>query len=564
MSEPLIMTWLWQQNPPRCNFDADKVNRWAAMMRANLTIPHRLACVTDIPDGIDSSIEIIDMRAVVPPALMQLQGPGWDEQRGLPQCYRRLALWRGDAADVFGAEWIASMDVDCVALDNLDDAFTPRYDVRLLKGTSHKRPYNGGLVMLRAGSRPHVFDSITQEGIDASRRLYVGSDQAWISHVLGWKERKFGVEDGIYNWTPRFVNLNRGRMGFMMPGDTRLMFFPNVIKPWHMERSHPAIYSIWSGDRPADIVPKPLPKSIRKRLWALDDPKGWGREFQAAAKAKGYRAWLFRGAQDVSDGEAAFVRLDQQAEQRDISKGVLARLAERGIVTLPTAQEGRWYDDKIAQYLVLKPWMSETWIRTHRDGADALLEELSIEGAFPIISKASEGAGSANVRLLHDDDEAWAEMVTAFGSGIPLKYGRIQQGYVYWQRLVADNAHDYRVCITGDQAYGLIRLNKPGTPFASGSGKNYPLTLKDEREQKAFALAWAIADGIGTRWMAFDFVFDGDEPKVLEMSSAWTMSAYRECPAFSRKGAVIGAGRDSFRIAVEVLDDMIERAKKAA
>ncbi len=561
----LIMTWFWKQNPPRADFEADKVNRWAEMMSANLTLPHRLACVTDTPDGIDGAIDIIPLSDVAPPLLMEMKGKGWDEERGLPQCYRRLAIWRPDAAEIFGAERLVSMDTDCIALGNLDSAFDHNHDLKLLKGTSAKRPYNGGLVQLKAGCRPHVYERINQRDINESRKRFVGSDQAWISHVLGWHEKRFLPEDGIYNWTPRFVNIHSGSRGFCMPDNARLMFFPNVVKPWHMTKTHPRIYAVWAGHDPGpDDAYVAVPTSKRTRLWAYDDPKGWGKAFQVQAKARNMRCWLFKTPETVAQSETAFVRLDQQGSQRDVSRGVIVKLSERGIVSLPTAGEALLYDDKIAQYPVLQAWMPETWIRTSREDAEDLLEQCEIEGAFPLISKSAEGAGSANVRVLANDDEAWAEIVTVFGTGRALKYGRIQTGYVYWQRIVPDNPCDYRVVITGDQAYGLVRINRKDTLFASGSGDNYPLTLKSEREIAAFDLAWKIADAIDTRWMAFDFVFDGDAPKVLEMSSAWTMQSYAKCPAYTRAQKPCGTGADSFKIAVDVLLEMAAARKRTA
>jgi glutathione synthase/RimK-type ligase-like ATP-grasp enzyme len=562
-----FLFWFWTQNPPRAGFNAEKVNRAVAMLRENLTLPHSIACVTDEPEGIDPSVDILPMREIVPDFLRNMQAPGWNEKNKLPQCYRRLPLWHRDAARMFGGTRLVSMDIDFVALANLDSVFDHDADVKLLQGTSRSRPYNGGLVQITAGARPQVFENITQEGINESRKKFVGSDQAWISHVLGCDEAKFNHMDGVYNWTPKFVNMNSGGRQFLFPGDARLIFFPANPKPWDMRNSHPRIYATWAGeaqDRTKVFQPQPR-LALRRRLWAYDDPKGWGKAFQAEAKAAGHRSWLFQSSQNVADGEVAFVRLDQQGAQRDVSKGVLARLAQRGIRTLPTVQEGIWYDDKLAQYTALAQWLPETWIENTRAGAESRLEALSIEGAFPIISKAAEGAGSANVRMLNNEDEAWAESVAVFGSGLPLKYGRIQKGYVYWQRLVSGNDCDYRICIVGDYAYGLVRENRPGTVFASGSGKFRQLTLADDRERAAMALAREISAAIGTRWMAYDFVFDDATPKVLEMSSAWTMSAYKECRMFNKSGAPVKlTGSDSFKVAVAEMLALSESCREAA
>jgi glutathione synthase/RimK-type ligase-like ATP-grasp enzyme len=559
MPDLKIMTWFWRQNPEREGYGPEMVNRWAAMFREYLTIPHQLAVVTDHPDGIDAGVEIIPLSTVVPRDLLFMKGPGWEEKKGLPQCYRRLSLFMPDAAERFGAEWLVSTDLDCIVFANLDSLFDFNIDFRMFKGTSGKRPYNGSMIQLRAGSRPQVYQNITPEGIAESRRKYVGSDQAWISHVLGWHEQTWTAKHGVHAWSTAFRLRNMGPQGFLLPGDTRLLFFPAPPKPWGLAKSYPRLFSVWAGQEKgvADMFQAPRHKATpgRLRLWAYNDPKGWGKAFQIEAKSAGHRGWLFDRADAVVDGEVAFVRLDQQGAQRDISRNIGLRLGERGITTLPTMQETRWYDDKLAQYEALNRWLPETWISATREDAEERLEYINalIDG-FPFISKAAEGSGSYNVRLIKNIDEAWAEIVTAFASGIPLKYGRIQQGYVYWQRLVAENPVDYRVVIVGEHSYGLVRKNKPGTVFASGSGINYPITLKDEREIMAMKLGREIADEIKTQWLAFDFVFDGGQPKVLELSSAWTMASYKTCQCFDRNlKPTAYKGADSFKLAVDIM-----------
>ena len=285
-------------------------------------------------------------------------------------------------------------------------------------------------------------------------------------------------------------------------------------------------------------------------LYAHDDPSGWGRQFVMAAGRLGMEAGLFRRPQDVPGGGRAFVRLDQQREQRDISRGLVLTLADAGVTTLPTAQEAIWYDDKAAQIQALHPWLPDTWFVPDRGQAMELAAQLD----YPIISKSIDGSSSKGVRILRNQLEAAAEIGAVFGAGIPSVYDRVQQGYVYWQRFLPDNPCDYRVCICGDYAFGLVRNNRKDRPMASGSGDNHPLTLATARECAAVDLAWEIAQALGTRWMAFDIVFDGDRPQVLEMSSSWTPYAYTLCPAFLPHGSSDGrSGAHMFEMAAEVL-----------
>lgn len=212
-----LFCWLWQQPGGRTNYTAAHVNVWAAMVRRHLTLPHTLACVTATPEGIDPSIEII----APPDDFGGLVLPTWGG--GLPNCLRRIALFRPDAAEVFGAERFVSMDMDCVVAKSLDPLFDRPDDFVMYRGTNASRPYNGSMVMLTAGARRRVFDEFTPERAIAAGWKYVGSDQAWISAVLGRGEATWGREDGVEWW---------GSVPNTYPA--RLMFFPGTPKPWDL------------------------------------------------------------------------------------------------------------------------------------------------------------------------------------------------------------------------------------------------------------------------------------------------------------------------------------------
>lgn len=552
-----ILTWYWIQTPNRREYNADKINVWAAMLRRNSTKPLELAVVTEHPEGIDPSIEIIE-----PPRLFEgVAINAWKESNGAPQCYRRLAMFDPNAAEWIGAdEWVC-MDVDVTVHDSIDGMFVPGVDFRIMHGTSNARPYNGGLMQMQAGARPQVYEAFAADPTAlaaAARKDFVGSDQAVISKVLGWGEKTFGPKDGVEYFSPRWIRLHGGQHRLRPPETMRLLFYPGEAKPWQMLDKHGFINQAWHADKPrgtgTDIPPRRPPRPSTVQLWAYDDPKRWGREFRDAAnRCVGVECRLFVRESRVPDGARAFVRVDQQGEQRDISREVVFALNRRGCITLPTLQEAEWYDDKVAQIPALVRHLPATWHLTLE--AEALRLARSIPwGRMRIVSKSAEGSSSANVRVIASREEAEAEIERVFGDGIALRYDRIQRGYLYWQRLVEGNPRDYRVCVVGEGLYGLVRENRPGTITASGSGNFRPLTLRNARERAAAELAVRIAREIGTQWMAFDFVFGESGPLVLEMSSAWTMKAYRDCPMFDfALRSMRKKGADSFRIAVDVL-----------
>jgi hypothetical protein len=215
-----VMTWLWKQPQSRTEYTAGHVNVWAAMVARNLSMPQRLACVTDMPEGVDPAVTIIR-----PPGDFEgMQTPRWTN--GRPSCFRRLAMFRRDAAAIFGKRFV-SMDLDCVVGGRLDPLFDRREDLVIFKGTMPGRPYNGSMVMMRAGCRPHVYDDFTEAGAVEAGQKYVGSDQAWMAHRLGPDEPTWDEADGVYWYGSRPHRLDP---------KPRLVFFPGQMKPWTAAR----------------------------------------------------------------------------------------------------------------------------------------------------------------------------------------------------------------------------------------------------------------------------------------------------------------------------------------
>lgn len=211
-----VMTWFWQQPNGRTEYTAHHVNIWADMVQRHLTLPHRLACVTDCPEGIREGVEIIEP----PRDFENVAIPSWGES--FPQCLRRLAMFAPDAGDRFGKRFV-NMDIDCVIGDSLDPLFAIDDDFRMYRGTSHKRPYNGSMVLMDAGARPWVYTRFTPQAAIEAGKYFIGSDQAWISYALGWTEPTWGVEHGVH-WSGSRYNA----------GTCRLMFFPGKEKPWQV------------------------------------------------------------------------------------------------------------------------------------------------------------------------------------------------------------------------------------------------------------------------------------------------------------------------------------------
>jgi hypothetical protein len=227
-----VMCWFWAQPGSRTQFTATHVNIWAAMIRRHCTLDIRLACVTDIPEGIDPSIEII-----APPGFHDgLQTSRW--KGGRPSCYRRLAMFAPDAGKIFGERFV-SMDLDVVIGGNIDAILSREEDIVICAPSQvgARWLYNGSMVMMDAGCRPCVYEDFTPEKAEQASRRFVGSDQAWLAYSLGGGEALFKPSDGVVRWG----SAHEGPM----------VFFPGNVKPWHAI-SHPFVaehYRLETGRR---------------------------------------------------------------------------------------------------------------------------------------------------------------------------------------------------------------------------------------------------------------------------------------------------------------------------
>lgn len=208
-----VLSWLWRQPGVKSAYTADHVNIWASMVRRHLSLPHRLACVTDTPEGIDRSIDII----APPRELEAVRIPTWTEDR--PQCLRRISMFRADAATIFGERFVC-MDLDCVIGGDLAPLYDTEAPFKICPGTAPGRPYNGSMMLITAGAAPHVYERFTPEGAAEAGRRFVGSDQAWISHCLPGQPTWTAAE-GVDWW-----------QGLRIHGaGPRVMFFPGSTKP---------------------------------------------------------------------------------------------------------------------------------------------------------------------------------------------------------------------------------------------------------------------------------------------------------------------------------------------
>ncbi len=224
-----VLTWFWRQPGARNQYEPHHILIWADMVRRHLSMPHRIACVTSEALDLPSHMDII----VPPRDFEDVRIPTWGEDK--PQCLRRLSMFAPHAGAVFGDRFVC-MDLDVVIADSLDPLFETEADFKICAGTAPSRPYNGSMMLLRAGARAKAYSEFTPERAAAAGRRFLGSDQAWIGETLPG-EATWGEQDGVcFHTVPRSGHIRR-----------RLMFFAGQSKPWMM-RTDPWIADHYRRD----------------------------------------------------------------------------------------------------------------------------------------------------------------------------------------------------------------------------------------------------------------------------------------------------------------------------
>lgn len=221
-----VVTWLWPGVGPR-RFEPAHVEATASNIRRHLRLPHRFVCIADDPSGFPShsACEVIE----TPPGARRVAHIVSPEGTRFPACYRRLWLFSAEA-EAIGSRFLA-IDIDLVATGDLARIAAAPGDFvgwRPRAGWGNRDRYGGGLYLLDAGARRQVWDRFEgAPSILAARAAgFRGSDQAWISYVLGPAERVWPSDVGIYS----IRDLANGRRP--LPADARLVQFNGPVKPW--------------------------------------------------------------------------------------------------------------------------------------------------------------------------------------------------------------------------------------------------------------------------------------------------------------------------------------------
>jgi hypothetical protein len=225
--EPItFVSWRWQPRPGyRSTFSPSTVYALRDMIAKHYKGPHRFVCVTDQTNrlpGIET-IELWDDLSRVPSPI----------GHSYPSCYRRLKVFAPDAGAMFGPR-LVSIDLDTVITGDITPLFDRPEDF-VIWGESdfpHTTPYCGSLWMLRTGTRPQVWTKFDERisPRQAARAGCRGSDQGWLSYILGKNEATWGRKDGVYSYRKHIRKYGHG-----LPADARMVCFHGKLDPWSAE-----------------------------------------------------------------------------------------------------------------------------------------------------------------------------------------------------------------------------------------------------------------------------------------------------------------------------------------
>lgn len=256
------------------------------------------------------------------------------------------------------------------------------------------------------------------------------------------------------------------------------------------------------------------------------------------------------------------------ARDKIFAQRLLFALQQAGKIVFPDFNTAWHFDDKIGQKYLLEALgapMAPTWVFYHK----TLALEWAASATYPKVFKLRGGAGSTNVKLVHNQTDAIRLINRAFGPGFSsynrwidlkenirkFKLGKsvfrevlksvrrailgtefshtfpIEKGYVLFQEFMPDNAFDIRIITVFGKAFGLKRLVRENDFRASGSG--FILYEPEEIDIECVKLAFETSKKLKAQVVAYDFVYNRNkEPVIVEINYGYAHKSYEQCPGY--------------------------------
>lgn len=232
-----------------------------------------------------------------------------------------------------------------------------------------------------------------------------------------------------------------------------------------------------------------------------------------------------------------------------------------GIPVYPNQDTCWHYDDKIAQSYLFEAHgipAPKTWVWFD----PAAAKDWASTANYPLVLKLAGGAGSRNVKLVANAQEAftWIDRLfsmrtTSLDESQYQPYGAMkrlknaaqsiihgnkpvfsddgydaQSGYVYFQEFLPGNSFDTRVTVIGNRAFAYRRFNRPNDFRASGSGS---FDVNPELiDLETVKLALDVSNILKTQSIAIDGLKSGEKRVVGEISYTYVSWMVNKCPGY--------------------------------
>lgn len=233
-------------------------------------------------------------------------------------------------------------------------------------------------------------------------------------------------------------------------------------------------------------------------------------------------------------------------------------LEKSGKKVFPNSKSCWHFDDKLGQKYLFESLnipSIKSYIFYNKQDAYQWIDSIN----FPKVFKLRNGVSSLNVKLAKNKKEAKRFVRKSFGRGfknynkfasikdkyniysrdrnagnlisvikagmrftIPReneKFFSNEKGYVYFQDFIEGAEYDLRVIVVGARCWAAARFNRDNDFRASGSGK--ASFDKKYFPDELIKLAFEISKKLGTQSLAFDFLYQSDKPKLVEISYAY-------------------------------------------
>lgn len=238
----------------------------------------------------------------------------------------------------------------------------------------------------------------------------------------------------------------------------------------------------------------------------------------------------------------------------------------------PSSKSSWHFDDKLGQKYLLESIdapLVKSYAFYEREKALEWIDSTTL----PKVFKLRRGAGAYNVSLIKTKKEAKKYINRLFSKGFKSDYSvailkeklwhfkrdkslksflniarglvrvvfphkisdqlPVERNYLYAQDFIDGCDHDIRVFVIGDRAVTKKRMVRDDDFRASGSGKmSWDI---GEKGKECIEIAFEVLEKLQAQSLAFDFVLDGDEYKIVEISYAASPRGFPLTPGYWKR-----------------------------